>query len=344
MSAGETPKPEEAASTEPDVQQQLTINSAMGAAALLAGLYLVFGGLPTLWGSGWAAYWADRPDMLRNDILSGALLVLLDLGVIGGLTYAAYLGLQQVNQLGARAGMFFMALATVLTLWLCAWLGNMMEDLRDNPAFGWGILALVAMVLLGGFGYMYLQVPGWMWFLEAVETQGWFHAYAYKGNQGVRVRRGSIVGLLIIGGFGIYAMVQNKYFGSGGGDVVDLRWIVPFTEGNRVTYAPLMYHSYIMMPLVLSALLVWAAWRCVNIPGFADFLIATEAEMNKVSWTTRERVVQDTIVVLVTVFLFTSFLFVVDVIWIKFLSAPYIKVLLIDPKKADAEQKTTTAW
>ena len=33
-----------------------------------------------------------------------------------------------------------------------------------------------------------------------------------------------------------------------------------------------------------------------------DFLIATEAEMNKVSWTTRKRLVKDTIVVLVTVF------------------------------------------
>ncbi|MBI1830906.1 MAG: preprotein translocase subunit SecE [Planctomycetes bacterium] len=99
-----------------------------------------------------------------------------------------------------------------------------------------------------------------------------------------------------------------------------------------------------MVPLVLGVLLIWFAWRTVNIPTFADFLIATEAEMNKVSWTTRERVVQDTIVVLTTVFLFTSFLFVVDVIWIKVLSAPYIKVLLIDPKQAEKDQKTTTAW
>ena len=41
----------------------------------------------------------------------------------------------------------------------------------------------------------------------------------------------------------------------------------------------------------------------------------------------RKRLGQDTVVVLVTVFLFTGFLFIVDVIWIKVLSAPGIQVL-----------------
>ena len=53
----------------------------------------------------------------------------------------------------------------------------------------------------------------------------------------------------------------------------------------------------------------------MSFPPFADFLIATEAELNKVSWVTRRRLVQDTIVVLVTMALMTVFLFVVDAIW-----------------------------
>ena len=57
------------------------------------------------------------------------------------------------------------------------------------------------------------------------------------------------------------------------------------------------------MPLLLLALSLWLAWRMVNLPPFADFLIATEAELNKVSWTTQQRLVQDTIVVLITTFL-----------------------------------------
>ena len=92
-------------------------------------------------------------------------------------------------------------------------------------------------------------------------------------------------------------------------------------------FIPLMFKIHLMMPIVLAVILFWFAWRVVNIPAFADFLIATEAEMNKVSWTNRRRLFQDTIVVLVTVFLFTGFLFVVDVIWIKVLSAPGHQVL-----------------
>lgn len=54
-------------------------------------------------------------------------------------------------------------------------------------------------------------------------------------------------------------------------------------------YMPLMYKVHLMMPLVLGLLLFWVSYRVVNMPVFADFLIATEAEMNKVSWTTRRR-------------------------------------------------------
>ena len=79
-------------------------------------------------------------------------------------------------------------------------------------------------------------------------------------------------------------------------------------------------------------------------PTFADFLIATEAEMNKVSWTNRKRLVQDTVVVLVTVFLFTMFLFVVDILWIRILSAPYIEVLLYDPREKQQQQQETAKW
>jgi preprotein translocase SecE subunit len=106
----------------------------------------------------------------------------------------------------------------------------------------------------------------------------------------------------------------------------------------------LMFSVHLIAPIVLAVLLVWAAWRSVNIPGFADFLIATEAEMNKVSWTNRRRLYQDTIVVLVTVFLFTGFLFVVDIIWIKVLSAPGIQVLLLDPREQAAKNEQKAQW
>jgi preprotein translocase SecE subunit len=81
------------------------------------------------------------------------------------------------------------------------------------------------------------------------------------------------------------------------------------------------------LPLLLAACTLWLAYRIVHYPAFADFLIATEAELNKVSWTTRKRLVQDTIVVLTTMLFLTLFLFVVDLVWFKLLSAPWIGVL-----------------
>jgi preprotein translocase SecE subunit len=105
-----------------------------------------------------------------------------------------------------------------------------------------------------------------------------------------------------------------------------------------------MYKVHLILPVLLGLALIWLAWRIVNWPTFADFLIATEAEMNKVSWTTRKRLFADTIVVLTTVFLFTAFLFVVDIIWIKVLSAPYIQVLLIDPREQAQKQQEVAKW
>lgn len=92
------------------------------------------------------------------------------------------------------------------------------------------------------------------------------------------------------------------------------------------------------LPLLLLAGSLWLAWRVVNMPAFADFLIATEAELNKVSWTTQKRLVQDTIVVLVTVVLMAVFLFCMDWAWKVILSSKPIGVLHI-PKEESQQNK-----
>src|SRR5262249_20469749 len=93
-----------------------------------------------------------------------------------------------------------------------------------------------------------------------------------------------------------------------------------------------------VMPLVLGAAALWLAWRVVNLPSFADFLIATEAELNKVSWTPRRRLVQDTIVVLVTTLLITFFLLFADLIWSQLLTRVGV---LRTPKDTGGEVQTT---
>jgi preprotein translocase subunit SecE len=64
----------------------------------------------------------------------------------------------------------------------------------------------------------------------------------------------------------------------------------------------------------------WMAYRLVNVPAFADFLIAVEAEMNKVSWPTRTELYRSSIVVLVTIFALAFVLFGFDFFWDSFFS------------------------
>ncbi len=68
-------------------------------------------------------------------------------------------------------------------------------------------------------------------------------------------------------------------------------------------------------PAVVGGLLAWFIFRLVHYPQFAEFLIATEAEMNKVSWTSKSDLIRATTVVLATVVLMASFLFLVDRLW-----------------------------
>jgi preprotein translocase subunit SecE len=65
----------------------------------------------------------------------------------------------------------------------------------------------------------------------------------------------------------------------------------------------------------MLAIGVWFSFRLVNVPRFADFLIAVEAEMNKVSWPTRPELFRSSVVVIVLLLLLTVVLFVYDIAW-----------------------------
>ncbi|MHB1034482.1 MAG: preprotein translocase subunit SecE [Pirellulales bacterium] len=66
---------------------------------------------------------------------------------------------------------------------------------------------------------------------------------------------------------------------------------------------------------VLLLVGTWVCYRAVNLPSFADFLIAVEAEMNKVSWPSRSELVRSSMVVLITIFAMAAVLFAYDTIW-----------------------------
>lgn len=78
------------------------------------------------------------------------------------------------------------------------------------------------------------------------------------------------------------------------------------------------------VPAATAAILGWLIFRIVHYPPFAEFLIATEAEMNKVSWTTKDDLIRSSIVVLATVAVLAIYLYVVDFFWLFLLRAIHV--------------------
>jgi len=119
-----------------------------------------------------------------------------------------------------------------------------------------------------------------------------FHASFYKPNQGRIVRQLTALAIIVITALASWSL-YNALRG-GFSDQPMVRWALP--------------------ALTLLAG-VWFAFRVVNWPRFADFLIAVEAEMNKVTWPSREELIRAAIVVIFTIFFLAIALFIFDVIW-----------------------------
>jgi preprotein translocase subunit SecE len=133
----------------------------------------------------------------------------------------------------------------------------------------------------------------------------------YKPTQGRRARLGTALGLGLLVGAGL--LTAYGYY---------------FSE------LPILPRY--LIPTALAAVGAWLIWRIVEYPPFVDFLIATEAEMNKVSWTNRADLYRATIVVLTTVLILSLFLFGVDLVWSRLLQA--IHVLRFDGSGAFGSQ------
>jgi preprotein translocase SecE subunit len=333
MSVAETPATEQVPQ---NPQKPFAAQSLLGGLFLLASVALVFSALPMFWGE------TLQIPAYTNDFLSSALLFVVAALAITGLWIVGQRVVGGSSIPGVRAGAFFAAVMIFCAVWIVIKLGGGVARQVEEVGAGATVLGVMLAALLAGIAYLFVASPNWASLMEAIEHQGWFHASPYKGNQGVRVRRGTIMGVLVLGFCGIYTLVSHKAFGSDRLGDNDWFWYLPYTDERR--WIPLMFHIHLLLPLLLGIVLLWFAWRLVNVPTFADFLIATEAEMNKVSWTTRKRLVQDTIVVLVTVVLFSLFLFLLDLMWIQILRAPFIEVLKVDLRAQKQKQQEKQQW
>lgn len=89
------------------------------------------------------------------------------------------------------------------------------------------------------------------------------------------------------------------------------RW--EFKPARPVPYALYIHYGVPVLMLAAGAL---GIYLLMNMPRLADFLIATEGEMKKVSWSSRAELVGSTIVVIVTVALLGILIYVADFVWI----------------------------
>ncbi len=117
-----------------------------------------------------------------------------------------------------------------------------------------------------------------------------------KINQGRTVRVATGVG------FGLVALVVAVYVGQ------VLSRYLPETLGYRV------YVQYGAAAVVFVALGT-VAFFWVNKPKVVDFLVATESEMKKVSWSSKAELVGSTLVVIGTVVTMGLLIFVCDVVF-----------------------------
>jgi preprotein translocase SecE subunit len=364
----------------PPEQTSLVVSSLIGAVLVLACAGLVLRGVPAAWEAIAAALGVKDP------IVFMAVQVTAQLATAIGLIYLSSRFRMGQRASGVRGGIFFMILVAFVGFFV---LKGLYSAATQGFTAG-GIIVMLFYVVLLFLLVQFFRTGKFTDWSLVMDQAGWFDTHSHKRTQGLRVRRLTILGILLVSGSGVWTLMNHNYLPQNAivklpdGTAVSNRigdWVVggttleplevpkaakadatdaqkasveaeresvraenrarPRVEGG-VTVLPDLQFT---IPLLLIAGTLWFAWRAVNYPMFADFLIATEAEINKVSWASRRSLVRDTIVVLTTIILLTLFLFVVDVFWGWLLSQSWVHVLPTSEEIPKPEQaKPVTHW
>ena len=128
---------------------------------------------------------------------------------------------------------------------------------------------------------------------------GLLSASVYKPNQGRVARQVTFAALALAIGIGVWRSTSLLPLlvpagGAGVGDMGLVRFLVPG---------------------LLLAAGAWVAFRVVNLPRFAEFLIAVEAEMAKVSWPSGDEVFRSSAVIIFLIFALAAILAGYDLFW-----------------------------
>ena len=299
----------------PTPPASLALASLLGAVYVVAAIAVAFYAVPEFWAQ-------TVTPALGGDLILDSTRWVVQFAVFAGLVWFGRKLLGDNAPRGVRGGIFLVLVFAALIFFVWRWVALSVEGGAGMIAAG-----VVAAVLLFLAVRFFAGRTGESW-MVGLEEQGWFSTHEYKKSLGKRARRLTILGFLILGGTGIWAANLAG--------TIPHAWTLtlPFESPNSVTLLP---NAEFALPVILGLLTWWIGWRAVNVPTFAEFLIATEAEMNKVSWTPKRRLAQDTVVVLTTTLILALFLLVVDLFWGWLLSRSIVGVL---PGKATGADKS----
>ena len=137
-------------------------------------------------------------------------------------------------------------------------------------------------------------------------------ASVYKPTQGRLARQLTFAALALVIGIGVWRLAQLLPLWFAGaaaasGDMAEgPAGLSAFGDVGVVRF---------LVPGLLLAAGLWFCFRLVNVPRFADFLIAVEAEMAKVSWPSGGEVARSSAVIIFLIFALAAILAGYDLFW-----------------------------
>ncbi|MBL8851744.1 MAG: preprotein translocase subunit SecE [Planctomycetaceae bacterium] len=136
---------------------------------------------------------------------------------------------------------------------------------------------------------------------EATFLGNLFSGALYKRNQGRLVRRLTAIAIAGIVAFGCWALSA---------------WVENSTQTEGLSA-----WAQMAIPTVIAVAGIWFAFRVVNYPPFANFLVSVEAELDKVSWASVDYLKRATAVVVCTMMFLGAVLWVYDFLWFQLFTA-----------------------
>lgn len=131
-----------------------------------------------------------------------------------------------------------------------------------------------------------------------------FHTNIFKATQGLMTRRLTCLAIWVAALVCAYKLLA--------GNLLAIQFQAMM--GTASLEQPALTAAYVTVGLFVAAAL-WLGFRLVNWPPFADFLIAVEAEMNKVTWPTWDELKAAAWVVIFTMLSLAILIYCIDVLW-----------------------------